>query len=1712
MMIRRLLWMGTALAAVGMVQAAVLFPAGSEWRYFVGTTEASWPDTTAWRQRAFEDRGWEQGVSPIGYGPARLGIVTDLGRSDEGGYLTFYVRKDFVVSNPADFARLDLLIGIDDGYVVWLNGEEIGRFNVPAGELFHDSTSVTFTSDPEETMVTVPDAWRLLREGTNVLAVHVLNVNFTSSDLHFDASLTGVIDNTLPVLAELRPPAGAVVRRLETIEARFSKPVEGVDASDLLINGVPALSVTMGEPGQFVFEFEEPAPGLIEVAWAADHGITDSTSAANPYSGGSWIYTLDPTVAPPGLWINEFMASNQGTLNDDDGDRSDWIEIYNAGELAEDLGGWYLTDDANDLTRWQFPAVTLLPNRYLVVFASGKDRRDPTVPLHTNFRLAQEGEYLALIDPRGEIVSDYAPVFPVQFDDISYGRDRMNPSVVGYFATPTPGEPNAISGAGFASEVEFSRPGGTFLTGFNLELKVASPAAQIHYTLDGSMPTLSSPVYSSPIPVHGTLQVRARAFEPSLLPGPPASAIYLQIASSLAGFTSDLPIVVLHNFGAGSIPASPVTQRQFVGVAIFEPDATGRTSLTNVAGLSGRAGINIRGSSTKGFPKSSYRLEFWDEFGDGQDRAVLGMPAEEDWILYAPNLFDVPLIHNPFAFRLSDDVGRYAPRTRMVEVFVNTSGGTVNGPVPSGHYRGVYVLSENIKRGPDRVAIERLAPEHTQPPEVTGGYLLKVDRRDSDERDFNAAGLNIIYRYPNGLEMVTPQRSAQATYLRDYFNAFYAALTGPNPGDALTGYEAFIDVESWIDHHLLNVIPMNVDALRLSAYFHKGRERRIEMGPIWDFDRSMGTSKGGDTRAFNPRNWRGQTWDEGTDFFNASGVFSNPWYHRLFREIDFWQRYIDRYQALRETVFSDPHVFALVDSLGDEVREAQPREVARWGGSGASDTTPRWGTLSFNGYTHNFPGTFQGELDFMKRWLSDRLDFMDTNFLARPVPSHLAGPFPAGESLRLTGPVGATIYYTLDGTDPRLAGGAVSGAAQVYGGPIAIEANVRLFARALDPNHRNLTGTSRPPLSTPWSGATVATFVVETPPLIVTEMMYHPPAPPPGDTGFDKEEFEYLELMNRGMAPMDLAGFEFTRGIRYTFSNRVLGAGERLILAKNIDAFQSRYGSAIAVVGPYEGQLDNAGERVTLVGRFGEPILDFRYRDNWHPITDGHGFSLVIRDESAPVEDWNEGVSWRPSGVLLGSPASLDPLPPAIPVVWVNEVLAHTDLPQVDTIELFNAAPIPADISGWYLTDDFRNPRQFRVPDGTVLLAGGFKVFDEYDFNTGAAGSFALSSLGEEVYLFSADAMGNLSGYVHGFRFGASVNGVSFGRHVTYAGGEHFVAQSELTLGTVNAGPRVGPIVINEVMYHPASVFGTQNNTRDEFIELHNLSAEPVPLFDVNFPTNTWRLRSAVRFDFPANVILPPNGHLLVVGFDPNLHLNDLHAFRQQYQLDSGVTLLGPFEGRLDNSGERVRLLKPDSPERTAGAEFGFVPYVVVDEVGYENREPWPANANGTGLSIQRIVGHGYGNEPYNWHAATPTPGAVNGFTLRDTNQDGLPDWWKLTHGLSPVSAEGLDGPGGDPDEDGFSNREEFIAGTDPRERLSYLQFDTILPVSNGVRLQFQAAPNRSYSVWYRDTIGGEGWRKLVDVPAQPEPGDVLLHDSNLGSRGSRFYRLVIPQ
>src|SRR6266404_6135952 len=226
------------------------------------------------------------------------------------------------------------------------------------------------------------------------------------------------------------------------------------------------------------------------------------------------------------VYVSEFLAENQHGIKDDDGDFSPWIELHNASTVTVNLKGWSLTDSSTNLTKWRFPGVSLLPDKHMVVFASAKNRTNSLTHLHTNFRLNPAGGYLALVGRDTNLVSEFAPAYPTQSVDVAYGRVRGEPAIRGYFRQPTPGKPNAIRGKGFAPSVTFSRPSGTFTNTFPLQLSTRSLRAVIRYSLNGKLPTSRSPVYAGPLLITNTTQVRVRAYQDGLLPGPPRSETY----------------------------------------------------------------------------------------------------------------------------------------------------------------------------------------------------------------------------------------------------------------------------------------------------------------------------------------------------------------------------------------------------------------------------------------------------------------------------------------------------------------------------------------------------------------------------------------------------------------------------------------------------------------------------------------------------------------------------------------------------------------------------------------------------------------------------------------------------------------------------------------------------------------------------------------------------------------------------------------------------------------------------------------------------------------------------------------------------------------------------------------------------------------------------------------------------------------------------------
>ena len=249
-----------------------------------------------------------------------------------------------------------------------------------------------------------------------------------------------LIDTVAPTVTAINPVSGATLSHLTQIAVTFSEPVAGVDASDLLVNGQAASQVSGAGAGPYTFVFAAPVPGTVPVSWAGSHGIHDLAASPNVFGGGSWSYTLHPGEFSGNVVINEFLAANVSTngLRDEDGDLEDWIELYNRGGTAVNLGGWSLTDDAEQPGLWVLPAVTLGPGQYLLVFASGKDR-SPTNGgnLHANFKLSAAGQYLGLFNanfPR-EVATQFLPAYPEQRPDLAYG---LYNDTFGYLTNPSP--------------------------------------------------------------------------------------------------------------------------------------------------------------------------------------------------------------------------------------------------------------------------------------------------------------------------------------------------------------------------------------------------------------------------------------------------------------------------------------------------------------------------------------------------------------------------------------------------------------------------------------------------------------------------------------------------------------------------------------------------------------------------------------------------------------------------------------------------------------------------------------------------------------------------------------------------------------------------------------------------------------------------------------------------------------------------------------------------------------------------------------------------------------------------------------------------------------------------------------------------------------------------------------------------------------------------
>ena len=557
--------------------------------------------------------------------------------------------------------------------------------------------------------------------GTIQIGWVIANAIADSAGNPFNATAPGsswqyeLVDNTPPAIVTRFPAPGATIRSLQQIEVTFSEEVDGIDASDLLVNGQPATSLTKLPGGPYIFGFAAAAPGTVNVSWAAGHGITDISPANNPFASGSWTYTVNPNATRGDLVITEFLASNVATngLLDEDRDNSDWIEIYNRGTNAVNLAGWSLSDDPEVPGFWVFGSRVLNPGQYMIVFASGKDRRNPatTNRFHTNFQLGTGGEHLGLYssDSPRELVSGFD--YPEQRNDHSYGYDPLGN--VRYFKTLTPGAANGSSLiSGVVEDVHFSAERGHYTTGFDLHLSTPTPQTTIKVTFDGSEPSDTRGfIYTNAIPITGNRFVRAAAFRPNMLPSRATTHTYLfnQSAAirslpiiSLVTATNNLigPTGIIGMYPGKPCDQLPVTNAtqyhnpSLHGVAWERPVSAEYLRLDGEPGFQIDCGIRVQGSDyqrprTCATSKFSYRLYFRSDYGDGRLDYPLftntTVTSFDQLVLRAGfNDNSNPFIRDELTRRLSHDMGDVASHGNLVNLFIN------------GEYKGYYNPTERV--------------------------------------------------------------------------------------------------------------------------------------------------------------------------------------------------------------------------------------------------------------------------------------------------------------------------------------------------------------------------------------------------------------------------------------------------------------------------------------------------------------------------------------------------------------------------------------------------------------------------------------------------------------------------------------------------------------------------------------------------------------------------------------------------------------------------------------------------------------------------------------------------------------------------------------------------------------------------------------------------------------------------------------------------------
>ncbi len=1355
-----------------------------------------WPTATtpklgtgpAFYETGFDDsttKGWQSGPGPFGFGtttPAAPAFGTNTQTQMQNLTPTLYLRKTFTVS-AGDAAKpdpLQLATSYNDGFIVYVNGVELARrWAGPAGQFqYHDqhaydpdlSSTAQDVNLYTETVNLGATSARLVA-GTNVIAVHALNLAYTNPNFVFSGSLRiggatpvtlvnatdtwqyfpgvvepagGLYDPALLFSGRLSAPWGKVAYDDTTWTAGPGPHGQGIAGLGTSVPGVigstPSLYTRIvfnasatdaadATPLQLLIDYDDSFVAYlngVEVARAnlqQANTFVPRTAVATTtrnYAGAQTTFVIDPAknVLVPGANVLAIQAHNV-SINDGDiaikadlrigaaGTRlvtnssaswrykagttepvvdldgaiednpdapesvNDWVELYNRGAAAVSLGGWSLSDRSGTSQKWLFPDVSIPAGGYMVVILDGQDIKTPGASgyLHADFSLDADGEYLGLRDAAGALVQEF-PKLPPGSPFHSFGRNALDSYV--YFDRATPGAANAGAElSGIVSPPVPSNPGGFFGGATTVTLTSATPGATVRYTdtanaagpTDGAEPTATTGiVYSGSISVGSTRVIRAAAFAPGMIPSPVVSFTYLigepaprpnLPAVSIIG---NQPRSLYRPYGimsivnnatgtGGNFPAGPwsalgdnqqynnanfrgiwgerpVTWQHIAanGAPLFNLDMGLRMAGSPytrpryvLAGPNGATPNTTAWSTTGADNKPSLNFYMRDDLG--------GDPLRYPVIPKSP-----VTVHSDFRFRGGhNDLNPFINDELARRLFIDTGNkgslGVNTTLYLNGAFKGIFNLVQHVRQEWLREAFKS---------ELDWDVLQVGVPSDGD---------GIAYQ-----EMFTFLRNNPQSVLANY-----------------QGMQARLDMTEFVDYLIQNIYTCTGDWPHNNWIAARERSTSGKFRFFtWDAEGSFGAfglSVTSNNFVTNPQNNGGSGPQSSliapaplTDSISAGAKIL---YTLLRASPEFKLHFADRIQKhfFNGGALTDAAITARYNELANEcspfIAGFNSTKIPSWiNGIGNSN---RW-TVTLNGAsiatTTNAPSRRKVLLD---GFTNDQAvaylpagpvtGYFKTEGLfpatLAPTFGQFGGTVTAGYNLVITNPnAGGTIYYTTNGLDPRLPGGVAQGAP--YTGPVPIMAVTTVKARVLSPVGE-------------WSPLTEATFRTGTPPtLLITEIMYNPPAftPPGFTTPVDGDEFEFIELKNIGSAPVNLYNLRLTAGIDFTFPpGATIPAGGFVVVAKNPARFALKYPS-VTVAGQYgpSSSLSNGGETVTLMDPFGDTIMSFTFDDDppWPTAADGGGRSLVpSQPNSNPAP--NVASSWRASTNVGGSPGADDP-------------------------------------------------------------------------------------------------------------------------------------------------------------------------------------------------------------------------------------------------------------------------------------------------------------------------------------------------------------------------------------------------------------------------------------------------------------------------------------